>query len=287
MVFGDSYSGAVKKAFKKYLSAGTIVDYALFSDAVFNLLPGNGRVSFGKHALDEYDLVYFRTTAKRKYKIPYEAIIALYPKLLLLQNITFSNHSSKLLQYACFARDGLSFPHTFFMTTINDRLYARELMKVFAFPFVVKGLMGAKGDDVYLVHTRAELSKTLKLVREKGVTVLAQEHIPNTCDYRIVVSENTATLAFKRIRNPKSEWRNNVSLGATYEHLPIASLDKKITDLAIRGKKAVGWRFAGMDVVKHQETGNYYLFEGNTQPNFVLDQDRVIVELANKLLRSL
>lgn len=284
VVFRKSQSELVKKAFHQYLPPGTIVDYVVFDEAVFDLSPDNGKVWFGDHALDEYDLVYFRSL--KSHKVFYDAIMALYPKLPLLQRLTSPNYSSKLLQYACFARDNASFPHTYFMATNNDRLYARKLIKVFSFPFVIKPLVGSKGDNAYLVHTKTELNHILSRVRKEGISVLAQEHIPNTHDYRVVIVEDKVALSFKRIRNHKAEWRNNVALGASYKHISTTTLDPKIKELARKGKKALGWRFAGMDVVKNEETGVYYLFEGNSHPSFVLGQEKVIVGLAAKMLKK-
>ncbi len=283
IVFGDYRSRNLAQKMQQALGDVAHIEEAAFDDVTFDLSPTSSRIAFATNDIAAYDLVYFR--AIKNHKPLYEAVKARYPDLPTLQTLITPNYSSKLRQYAVFAREGMPFPHVYYSAVRDDEKYATQLQSVFPYPFVLKPLRGSKGRNVYRVTNYDESMTVLRTARADNVPMMGQEYIPNACDYRVLVVDNEVKRVLRRVRK-KDEWRNNVSLGATFEAVAIADADPALLDIAVRGKQALGWRFAGMDIVQNDQTGEYLIFEGNNSPALSKGQKKILAQLARELLQN-
>ena len=135
----------------------------------------------------------------------------------------------------------------------------------FAFPFIMKVINGSMGVDNFLVESREQLKEIVS--KDKEVLFVAQEFIPNTHDFRIIVIGGEPKLVIKRSRINDDTHLNNTSQGAAGELIPLDKVDPVILDLAVRAANAVKRpSFSGVDVIQHTETGEYYILEVNKTP---------------------
>lgn len=127
---------------------------------------------------------------------------------------------------------------------------------------VVKPLFGGEGRGITRVNDEAIAQRVFKTLEQIGAVIYLQEFIPHEgCDLRVMVI-GEQMLGMRR-RHP-SDWRTNISLGATAEPLDISD---ELAELARRATAAVGTSIAGVDFLPGQD-GRLYAIEVNAVPGW-------------------
>ncbi|NOZ38895.1 MAG: RimK family alpha-L-glutamate ligase [Planctomycetes bacterium] len=127
---------------------------------------------------------------------------------------------------------------------------------------VVKPLFGGEGRGITRVDDEAIAQRVFKTLEQIGAVIYLQEFIPHEgCDLRVMVIGDQ--LLGMRRRHP-SDWRTNISLGATAEPLEISD---ELAQLALRATDAVGTTIAGVDFLPGKD-GRLYAIEVNAVPGW-------------------
>lgn len=124
--------------------------------------------------------------------------------------------------------------------------FITPLVSQLAYPFILKERVGSFGDQVYMVNNKEELIGRLQILGNKPL--LIQEYIAHACgkDYRAFVVGNRYVVVAQRVNF--HDFRSNVNQGGVMS-LYDGSQYAKIRKLALKSAKAVGAKFAGVDII--------------------------------------
>ncbi len=155
---------------------------------------------------------------------------------------------------------GVPTPPTFAVegSTAAQAVAERELRKA---RLVLKPLFGAQGRGIMMIDAVCDLPPE----EEVGSVYYLQHYVPRAGppfrDFRVFVCAGKAVAMMNR---RGETWITNVSQGGVPE--PVDSPEQALLErLAIAATKAVGARFAGVDIVK-AEDGTVFVLEVNSMP---------------------
>lgn len=177
--------------------------------------------------------------------------------------------SGKDMQAMMFARSGLPHPRTHVAFTVDDVCDAFEGLG----DVVVKPVNGSWGRGITRITSTSELAawqagREITEPRGRELPVIVQQNIPKAGhDIRAVVIGTEVAVVIRRVAE---QFRTNTTLGATAEAVPatpeVLSLCARVVDL-------LGPGIYGVDIVQCGETGEYYLLEINSNPEFARSSD--------------
>ncbi|HSX31870.1 MAG TPA: ATP-grasp domain-containing protein [Candidatus Saccharimonadales bacterium] len=166
---------------------------------------------------------------------------------------------TKVGQAVVFAGRGVRIPKTVFC--MDGQRFVRAVTKELDYPCIIKHSDGTQGKSNYLVHSEDEARDILK--SEPHIAFIAQEYCPNDRDYRLLLTPSQQ-LVFER-RGEAGTHLNNTSQGGsaklTHDHIPV-----EIVAQSRAIAKDLGLTLAGVDLMPHLETGEFYFIEVNSQP---------------------
>jgi ribosomal protein S6--L-glutamate ligase len=146
---------------------------------------------------------------------------------------------------------------------------------------VVKPLFGGEGRGITRVNDAAIAQRVFRTLEQLGAVLYLQEFIPHSgCDYRVLVS-GEQVLGMRRCH--ASDWRTNISLGATAEPLEVSA---ELAALARRATAAVGTSIAGVDFLPGSD-GQLYAIEVNAVPGWRALARVTEVDVARQVLQCL
>ncbi len=239
-----------------------------------------------KKGLDEYGVLFFRTTGKHWEEV--DLIINSIDKGTVVVDsmvrLGKPSYACKAWQMTALSRAGIAVPKTVY----GSLWYLYELVKNnylglgFSFPVILKGSGGDRGTRVYRAENLEDLERLVWQLRksetEEGKRYLLQEWIENDGDYRVLVLGKKVLGVMRRSRQDEKEFRNNFSAGGKVE---VADLPKKVKELAVRAAGVCGLQVAGVDImVKNNLSGmidkndtnvnldDYVVLEVNKGPQF-------------------
>lgn len=193
---------------------------------------------------------------------------------------------AKIIQIFNLALNGAPVPKTYHSAKYSPQQIGNAITFL-GFPIVVKETNSSQGSGVFLAKTAKELSKIIadRLENNGGREIFLQEFIPNTFEYRLLVMGNRVSVAEKKTRSKKEEFRNNVHLGAEEEFINPSEVRDDIRMAAVLGAEITDIEIAGVDIVDHSERGPF-IFEVNSCPAFTVDEtiSPEISELAKYLV---
>ena len=155
----------------------------------------------------------------------------------MLTHITLANHGipmpATLPGALCYNPGG----------EISDK-YLQNAIDRLGLPMVVKQCYGSYGEQVYLVHTRQELSNLLAEIKTKGYLLQHFERQSCGVDMRVIVIGGKAVCAM--LRHNDSDFRSNVALGgrATAVEIP-----QNIARMCEKAANVIGLDYCGVDVL--------------------------------------
>jgi glutathione synthase/RimK-type ligase-like ATP-grasp enzyme len=217
--------------------------------------------------LDKYDIVYFK--GHKKHRIIASAIaqylrhkhIVFFDKEIL-EDVSYD----KLSEYVRLALHGLLVP----LTLCGAKSFLKDNHQIVTdktgWPVVVKEIDQDSGRKNYLVHSAKELKHILDTAEETDKFVI-QAFVPNKGYLRVYVMGNDATLGIYRIRhqhaNPMKQHLNNP---AGSVNASLVEVDSMLSEMALKAAKLMQRQIAGVDLIKHQQTGKWYVLEVNSAP---------------------
>lgn len=127
---------------------------------------------------------------------------------------------------------------------------------------VVKPIFGGEGRGITRIDDQALAMRAFKMLEQFRAVIYLQQFIPHEgYDLRLLV---IGQQVFGMRRFNHSDWRTNVSLGASTEPLEV---DSSMRELALEAAAAVECPLAGVDLLPGSD-GQVYLLEVNAVPGW-------------------
>jgi ribosomal protein S6--L-glutamate ligase len=181
----------------------------------------------------------------------------------------------KYLALAKLRSVGLPIPPTAVCQTTDDAMNA---FLALGGDVVVKPLFGGEGRGICRIEDPDVAFRTFKTLQQIDAVLYLQQYVEHEgYDLRLfVLGEEVWGI---RRRNP-SDWRTNVSRGATAEPLEVTS---ELAEIARRATRAVGADIAGVDVLDGRD-GRRWLLEVNAVPGWKALADTLDIDVAARVL---
>ncbi|MCL4205603.1 MAG: RimK family alpha-L-glutamate ligase [Pirellulaceae bacterium] len=165
----------------------------------------------------------------------------------------------KYLASAKLQAAGLPTPPTIVCQTAEDAMDGFERL---GGDVVVKPLFGSEGRGILRVEDPALALRVFKTLAQLGSVLYLQKFIPHDgFDIRVLV---IGSQWFSIRRRHPSDWRTNISRGATAEPLTI---EPEIVAMARQAAAVIGATIVGVDVLPGRD-GRLYLLEVNAVPGW-------------------
>ncbi len=262
------------------------VTYAAYEDLdyVMGLPESNITLRQTGQDIASFDLVYFKTTSR------YMDVAAATARYLEKRNVAFIDEAikhfpatSKLYQYVLLESSGLRVPPSVFMLPVPLAASYASIKERIGLPFVLKDIHGNKGEHNYLVNSQSSFSEACVAAAEDGVQCIAQQFIPNDCDYRVLVFGKKLALVIERARSDDTTHLNNTSRGARATIVPPETLPPGIQKACLEAAKLVGRQIAGVDILRDKDSGLWYCLEVNDGPqlasgSFTVEKYRALAD---------
>ena len=170
--------------------------------------------------------------------------------------------SDKYFQHECFAGDEVVKAHMLPMFPAISRKNVEELIskKEIDFPFVLKPDFGTRGEGIALVRNEEDL----KNFQGNFPAFSVEPYVKSTYDWRVFVLGGAALGAMKKIgdTNDESDFMAK-SGGRERWNEDDIDIREEIYDLAVRTTAASGLEYAGVDLIRDDETGRFIVLETN------------------------
>lgn len=132
-------------------------------------------------------------------------------------------------------------------------------------PFIVKPDAGSKGEGIFLLKSLDGLDTVFTDIDIKDY--IFQNYIHNNGDWRVLVLGGRPLGAMRRIAKEGS-FLNNVSQGATAVKEEDDKTLRVLYEIAVKAASVFDLRFCGVDIIRNEETGEYFVLEVNTAPQW-------------------
>ncbi|HQI92832.1 MAG TPA: ATP-grasp domain-containing protein [Candidatus Dojkabacteria bacterium] len=272
LAIGINIPAQEKIAIQKKLKLKDItLDVASIKDIIFTIIGGKIDVEIKDKDLKQYDYVWIQSgwnTTHMAY------LLHLYLKSKEIPHNKTNAHGTKLSDIFSLASKNILVPNTFFHNGLkvnNENI--SDIEKICKLPCIYKTSLGSLGSNVYLIDKKTDIEQTIK-ENGKYNRYIFQEFIPNTFDYRVVISNGKPESVCRRTRI-KDKFRNNVALGASEDFVNVKDVSKDILELAIQSAKALKLNWAGVDVVTDTDTGRNYVLEVNRRPGLTVKSSEI------------
>ena len=226
------------------------VDLKLVSYNLVSFETETGKVSLRGEDLNQYDVVFFRTTGKHWEEVDL-VVNQLKKSVIVVDPMVREGKASqacKAWQMVKLKEAGIPVPKTVYGSLWY--LYGVMGGSPLQFPVILKGSGGDRGTRVFKANNLNELEKLIKELRksetEEGKRYMLQEYIENQGDYRVLVLGEKVLGVMKRYRKDKIDFRNNYSTGGEVE---VAELPEEIKKMAVEAAKVCGLMVAGVDIM--------------------------------------
>ena len=174
---------------------------------------------------------------------------------------------------------GVPTPQTYYINDISPetlRYYVKELG---GYPLVLKVFQHASGVDVMRIDSDASLFSVLNYVASSGQVPLLSTYITPAEHWHCVVVGNTVVASYLNpigqdgFKTQRSKEKNQIHIGA----------DKELTDFAIKSAHVMGYDFAGIDILRHED-GNTYVLDVNITCDFSHAQTYGEIDVAGAMV---
>jgi RimK family alpha-L-glutamate ligase len=246
-------------------------------------LPHQSAIASTPGLLQEFDAVLVRTMPPGSL----EQVVFRMDALAQLNEVVPVVNPPRALEaavdkYLCSARlaaAGIPTPRTWVAQTVEQALRGFDLFAERG--SVLKPLFGSEGRGIALLEDRALAERAFALVAQHGGVIYQQEFLPHgDCDYRVlVIGDQTWTIR----RRHASDWRTNISRGATAEP---CSIPVEWLQLARRAAAILGAPLAGVDLLETDD-GQVYVLEVNAVPGWRGLATALDVDIAHAVLEYL
>ena len=170
-------------------------------------------------------------------------------------------------------------PKTFDTVGYNDLTFLERAEELLSYPFVIKENYGSFGQQVYLVHTRADAVNVISRISPKEF--LMQEFIQESMGKDVRVNVVGGKAVASMLRHNERDFRSNISNGGTAF---LYALSEEQEAVALAACKAVGADFAGVDLLLGKTP---LVCEINSNPHFKSTLDCTGVDLSKYIFEHI
>ncbi len=278
----------VRKAAEKL---GVELDLVSYNRVSFDT--ESGKVGLNTRDIDEYGVLFFRTTGKHRESV--DLIIDAARgniekgKTVVVDPILLKGRTSSTLkayQMLVLSRAGIEVPKSIY----GSLFYLRDSVEGnFCFPVIIKGSGGNRGERVYKADDKKQLENLVMELRtsevSEGKRYLLQEYIENDGDYRVLVLGDEVLGAMKRSSVSKDEFRNNFSTGGKVE---VAKISENVKRVAVKAAKVCDIWVAGVDVVlRDGDVSRPVIWEVNKGPQVTGFMKSTGIDVPEKMVKFL
>lgn len=239
----------------------------MYMNLEFSIVNQDAQIVDSQSGMDlrEFDLIYVKSwkrfqDAASAISVYLDATKTAYDP----QEISRFRPVSKITEAYVMWSQGLRIPDTFY-SPANHRL--KDMLERADFDergIVVKDEDGFGGNTNFLIQSVHELDDILK--KHNRIDFVAQNFIPNDCDYRVLLFDAEPKLVIERKRAATGTHLNNTTQGAQAEKIELNDFDQKVLDECVTLAKSLKRTTAGVDVMRNSETGEMYFLEINKSP---------------------
>ena len=152
------------------------------------------------------------------------------------------------------------------------------------YPVVCKVMNASQGDGVSKCDSAEELRKAFSDVKDPSYEDfrMVQKFVPNDGDYRVLIFCDKIIAIAKRVtKDPKKEFRNNMSKGGRgFE----ADLPQEASQIALDSVQTLDKQMAGVDLIQDKKTGEWFIMEVNSAPQYHYFQEISGVDFPQMLI---
>lgn len=263
---------------------GLLVKIINLEDVEIFLEKGRIKVLVDGKSIFNCKMMYFRKTGT------YRNVAFIIANVAQKRNVFFVDKfypktctRGKLIQMFLLSTNNLPIPKTYHSLKF-DKKKLKNAIAFLKFPIVVKATNFGSGKMIFIAKTINDLRNIFK--KHPDTEFILQEFIKNTFDYRVLVLGKKPSVAEKRIRQNKNEFRNNACIGGKEVFLNLKKLPKNINLLAKQAASVMDVQVAGVDIVR-STSGRDYIFEVNPSPMLSVDDksSNELNELTKYILR--
>lgn len=233
--------------------------------------------------LKDYSLLFPRPPFGFDFFISLIYELAFKLKLPTLDPINFyKNKICKAVQ-ALKLSGHIKLPKTLICTLNSLQMNTNSILEYFTFPIVLKDANGRRGESVWKINSKKELTQRITALKNNSnaiLTLVIQEYVQNNFDLRVFVFKNKIITAFKR--SSIDGFYNNFSKGASGELIKITRDEKK---MAIKAAKLMKIDFAGVDLFRTKD--GPILIEVNKSPMFMTSEKVGKVDMVKRIVSTI
>lgn len=192
--------------------------------------------------------------------------------------------SNKYYQHGLFERDPVLAKHTLPMYPSFSKQYVLSLVEngLIKYPFVFKPDMGTRGLGIYLVENENDLNEFKGDYSKYSV----EPYIKSKYDWRTFVLGGVALGVMRKVGDEGDKRNFEARSGGRQrwkEEDP--EIIEQVYDIAVRAAAVSGLDYAGIDVIRDDETGNFYVLETNVCGGWQNGYSQTTgVNVANKMM---
>jgi glutathione synthase/RimK-type ligase-like ATP-grasp enzyme len=283
-----------KKYVERFQLEGIDIDCAAYSDLVFSIDREAARIVIRPSGCDisDYGLVYFKTSLVQG-RSNIAAAIAHYLEARKVDYIDRavgqSPNPDKVYQVVLFADHDIPIPKTIFMLPNLMKDSYEYLLAEIGLPFILKDSKGRKNRLNYLVDSKSDFDHALHEAAGLEIWLMAQQYIPNDCDYRLLTLGGKVALAIKRTRAASGTHLNNISQGVSAVPVDLNNFPPLLIKQAEMATKLCQFQIAGVDMIQDKASKLWYCLEVNKASqihtgSFVEEKELAVAKYLKKRL---
>ena len=199
-------------------------------------------------------------------------------KVVMDQSLTDEGYAvSKMHDHLILAEHGIPNPRTWQL--FNPRQVEAQAEQL-AYPCLLKGIHGARGDHVYLIHNAEQLQR--RMWHYPCGELMLQEYLPAEEDYRLLVIGYEALPVMVSRKPPKGDFRTNYSIGGRFTGRDLDEFPG-FKELAEAATRALRREFTGVDI--RMKGDQPMVLEVNRQPDFEGFERATKFDVANEVVK--
>ncbi|KON30294.1 hypothetical protein AC482_04175, partial [miscellaneous Crenarchaeota group-15 archaeon DG-45] len=239
--------------------------YVLPPTRFLSRIEARPRVSVRGYGLDDYDAVVVR-------KVPGGAPEQVFYRMDVLHRLedlgiyvinpaeSIERAVDKYYTSTLMEDAGIRTPRTVVTETFSE---AMEAFDELGGDVVVKPLFGSLGMGMARVSDRDVAYRVFRALEMTGGVYYLQEFIPHgNRDIRAFVVGGRVVASMLRVAEG---WKTNISGGARAEPY---GLEEELAELSVKASEAVGLEYAGVDLLRSDRDGGFYVVELNSTPGW-------------------
>jgi len=173
-------------------------------------------------------------------------------------------------------------PRTMYLGIKPEQTKVENIVKQFDFPIVLKGISGARGEQVFLCE---KFDSVITIIlNNPQIEFIIQEYIPTSygSDLRVYVADSVPVAAIRR--TSADGFKANTSQGGSAEAFEIDASLKELVEKIIQ---VFNLQVGGIDFLFGESAEQYYLTELNLAAQFQAIEEATKVNVAKLILQMM